>query len=112
MTNTNYQSVSEYIAAQPARVRSALRKVRSAVRKGMPDAEEVISYQIPAYRMHGHAALYFAGWAEHYSIYPTSDRFVAAFKKDAASFAINKRTVRFPLDRPVAVEVKWNPLPK
>ena len=103
MANTDYQSVTEYIAAQPARVRRALKKVRSAVRKGMPGAEEVISYQIPACRLLGYAALYFAGWAEHYSLYPTTDRFVAAFKKDAASFAINKRTVRFPLDQPVPV---------
>ena len=42
----------------------------------MPDAEETISYSIPAYRIGGRVALYFAGWREHFSIYPSTDRLV------------------------------------
>ena len=47
--------------------------------RGGADAEECISYQIPAFKLHGSVLLYFAGWQEHYSVYPASDAMVAAF---------------------------------
>jgi uncharacterized protein YdhG (YjbR/CyaY superfamily) len=67
----------------------------------VPDAEEVISYQVPAYKQHGTYVVYFAGWKQHYSLYPASDRLVAAFKDDLASYEASKGTIRFPLARRV-----------
>ena len=52
MSKTKSKSVAEYIAAQPRASQPALRRVRSVIRKALPGAEEVISYGIPAYRMH------------------------------------------------------------
>jgi uncharacterized protein YdhG (YjbR/CyaY superfamily) len=96
------KSVAEYIAAQPKSSQRALRQVRSVIRKALPEAEEVISYGIPAYRMHGYIALYFAGWRDHYSMYPVNARLVATLKPSSASYDVNdKGTIRFPLSDPV-----------
>ena len=103
MAKTDFTSVGEYIASQPAAVQRALKRVRTAIRKAMPDAEEVISYQIPAYKLDGRAVLYFAGWKQHYSLYPSTARLVAAFKGDLAPYEISKGTIRFPLSEPVPV---------
>jgi uncharacterized protein YdhG (YjbR/CyaY superfamily) len=49
--------------------------------------------------------LYFAGWRQHYSLYPSNDRLVAAFKDDLAPYEVNKGTIRFPLSEPVPVNL-------
>lgn len=104
MAKTRATSVAEYIAVQPPGARSALRKVRAALRKALPTAEEVISYQIPAYKLNGRIVIYFAGWKGHYSIYPAQRRLVAAFKERLAPYEVNnKGTIRFPLSAPVPV---------
>lgn len=95
-------TVDEYIAGFPPSTRAVLRRVRAAIRKALPGAEEVISYRMPAYRQHGYVVIYFAGWKQHYSIYPAGARLVAAFRKDLAPYEVNnKGTIRFPLDAPV-----------
>ena len=105
MAKTDFKSVTEYIAAQPAAVRGVLKRVRGIVRKAMPGAEEVISYQIPAYKLNGRAVLYFAGWARHYSLYPSTDPLVKAFKAELAPYEISKGTIRFPLSEPIPVKL-------
>jgi uncharacterized protein YdhG (YjbR/CyaY superfamily) len=65
----------------------------------------VISYQIAAYKMHGQTVIYFAGWDQHYSLYPSSDRLVAAFKDELARYEVSKGTIRFPLSEPVPVNL-------
>ena len=103
MAKNDSKSVDEYIAAQPEAVQDVLQRVRSAIRKAVPDADEVISYEIPTYKLQGHVVLYFAGWRKHYSLYPATDGVVAAYEDDLAPYEINKRTIRFPLSQPVPV---------
>ena len=98
-------SVDEYITSQPEAVQSLLSLVRTAIRKAVPEAEEVISYKIPTYKLHGQPVLYFAGWKKHYSLYPASDHMVAAFQEELASYTVNKGTIRFPLTQPVPVKL-------
>jgi uncharacterized protein YdhG (YjbR/CyaY superfamily) len=105
MAKTNFKSVDDYIATQPETVQAVLQRVRGTIRKAVPRAEEVISYQIPAYKLDGGAVIYFAGWKEHYSLYPASDRLVKAFKDDLAPYKISKGTIRFPLDEPVPAKL-------
>ena len=45
--------------------------------------------------------IYFAGWSQHYSLYPSSDRLVATFKNELSGYEISKGTIRFPLSEPV-----------
>jgi uncharacterized protein YdhG (YjbR/CyaY superfamily) len=102
---TDFKSVDEYIASQPEAAQDALRRVRSTIRKAVPGAEEVISYKIPTYKLHGDPVLYFAGWRQHYSLYPATGHVLAAFKNDLVPYEINKATIRFPLSGPVPVKL-------
>lgn len=105
MAKTDFKSVAEYIASQPETVQSILKRVRSTIRKTLPRAEEVISYQIPAYKLNGALVIYFAGWKQHFSLYPAGDRLVAAFQDELALYKISKGTIRFPLSQPVPVKL-------
>ena len=105
MAKTDFKSVDEYIASQPEAVQSLLKRVRSTIRKALPGAEEVISYKIPTYKLHGGPVLYFAGWKQHYSLYPATGHVVAAFKDDLAPYQVSKGTIRFPLSQPVPVKL-------
>jgi uncharacterized protein YdhG (YjbR/CyaY superfamily) len=105
MAKTDFNSVDEYIASQPEAAQAVLQRVRSAIRKGVPGAEEVISYQIPAYTLQSGPVLYFAGWKQHYSLYPATDQVVEAFKDDLAPYKVNKGTIRFPLSQPVPMKL-------
>jgi uncharacterized protein YdhG (YjbR/CyaY superfamily) len=106
MANNDFNSVEEYIASQPEIVRGVLERVRSTIRKAVPQAEEVISYMIPTYKLGGRPVLYLAGWKRHYSLYPCTGRLLAAFKDDLAPYEVNnKGTIRFPLSQPVPVKL-------
>lgn len=98
-------TIDEYIVMQPAPAQVALERVRSTIGKAVPDAEECISYSIPAFRFHGRILLYFAGWTEHYSIYPASDAMVAAFEGALDEYRASKGTLRFALSKPVPVKL-------
>ena len=105
MASTGFQSVDEYIASQPEAVQSVLNRVRSAIRKAAPEAEESISYKIPTYKLGEHPVLYFAGWKQHYSLYPANDQVVAAFQHDLAPYKVTGGTIRFPLSEPVPTKL-------
>lgn len=100
-----FKSVDQYISAQPDAAQPVLKRLRSIIQKAVPSAEEVISYQIPAYKLPGGIVLYFAGWKQHYSLYPANDRVVAAFKDELAPYKLSKGTVRFPLSAPVPAKL-------
>ena len=99
------KNVGAYIAGFPRPVQTALRRVRSSVRKAVPEADEVISYQIPAYKLDGKPVIYFAAFKEHYSLYPSNARLVAAFKDELAGHEMSKGTIRFPLSEGVPVKL-------
>jgi uncharacterized protein YdhG (YjbR/CyaY superfamily) len=106
MAKTDFKSVDEYLATQPKPVRTALERVRSAIRKAVPGGEEAISYQIPAYKKDGRVVIYFAGWKEHYSLYPSSKRLEAAFKDELAPYEVSgKGTIRFSVSQPVPAKL-------
>ena len=102
---TEYESIADYIAAQPKATQAALRRVRSAIRKALPKATESLSYKIPTYRIDGKVVIYFAGWAKHYSLYPCGPEFVKAYKKELAKYERSRGTIRFPLDEDVPVKL-------
>lgn len=82
-----------------------LQRVRGTIKKALPGGEEVISYQIPTYKLNGRAVIYFAGWGEHFSLYPAIGRLQAAFKEDLRNYEVSKGTIRFPLSGPVPLKL-------
>ena len=105
MKKGGFASIDDYIAAQAREHRAILRQVRATIRKAVPEAEEAISYQMPAYKLQGRVMLYFAGWKAHYSLYPTTAPLLAAFGDALAGYERSKGTLRFPLDEPVPVRL-------
>jgi uncharacterized protein YdhG (YjbR/CyaY superfamily) len=98
MARPDFGSVDEYIAAQPPPVRPMLERVRATIRKALPGAAEGISYQIPVYKLGGVMVLYFAAFQRHYSIYPATERVLAALGEELAGRVHSKATIRFPLE--------------
>jgi len=94
-----HANVDDYIDGFPPRVRALLRKVRRTIRQAAPDADEVISYNIPAFRRHG-ILVYFAGFKGHIGLFPPV-RGSAALEKAVARYAGPKGNLRFPHDEPL-----------
>jgi len=92
-------TIDEYIADSPENVQPHLEKVRAAIRKAAPDAEEAIKYSIPTFVLNGNL-IHFAGWNNHVGLYPGSKP-IEMFKDELAKYEISKGTVRFPLDKPI-----------
>ena len=101
MAKIEFKSVDEYIGSQPDAVRGQLERVRSTIRKAVPAAEEGISYNLPTYKLHGRPVIYFAGWKQHYSLYPFTAQLLAAFQDELVPYAVHKGTIRFSLSEPV-----------
>jgi uncharacterized protein YdhG (YjbR/CyaY superfamily) len=95
--------IDGYISQFTADVQAVLKKVRETIRKAAPDAKEVISYQMPAFKQHG-ILVYFAAWKEHIGLYPpiTGDK---ALEKAVARYAGPKGNLQFPLDEPIPYDL-------
>ena len=101
MPKVKFKTVTEYIASKPAPVQTILKRVRRAIRKAIPKAEESIAYQIAAYTLKGTTVIYFAGWKDHYALYPIHESLVAEFKDELVGCKFGKGTLRFPFSSPV-----------
>ncbi|HEY6503542.1 MAG TPA: DUF1801 domain-containing protein [Chitinophagaceae bacterium] len=93
------QSIDEYIADFPKPIRDMLEKMRIAIRKAAPGAEETIKYAIPTFAYKGNL-VHFAAYKNHIGFYPAPSG-INAFKKELAGYEQSKGAIRFPLDRPV-----------
>ena len=93
------KNIDEYIIAQREIVRSVLEKLRQTIRKAAPGAEEVISYQMPAFKFYG-MLVYFAAWKNHIGFYATPIGHTA-FKKELSVYKEGKGSVQFPYNRPL-----------
>ena len=105
MAGANVNLVDAYIAKQPSGVQPVLQRVRRIIRKVLPDAEETISYQIPTYKLHEQYVVYFAGWKQHWSLYPVTEPVRSALGSELASYELSKGTVRFLLADPVPAKL-------
>lgn len=94
------QTVSEYIAMFPEEVQEILGKIRKKAQKASPEAEEVISYGVPTFKLHGTYFIYFAAYKNHISIYPIPQG-TDAFTEQIASYKKGKGTLQFPLNKPI-----------
>jgi len=95
------KDIDEYIADFPVDVRLLLQKVRTAIRKAAPKAEEAIKYQMPTFVLNGNL-IHFAGYKNHIGLYPGSKP-IEEFKDDLVKYRTSKGTVQFPLDKPIPV---------
>ncbi len=93
------ESVGAYIASFPPDARKILQRIRRTVRQAAPEAEEVISYRMPAFRLHG-ILLFYAAFSHHIGVYPPVLG-NSALQRALAPYAGPKGNLRFPLDAPI-----------
>jgi uncharacterized protein YdhG (YjbR/CyaY superfamily) len=96
---TASKDISDYISRFPDKVQKILEEVRAAIRKAAPDAQELISYRIPAFTLQGRILVYFAAFKNHIGFYPKTTA-IKKFKKELSAYETAKGTVRFPFDKP------------
>lgn len=93
-------TVDEYLAGVPPRFRPTLERLRRTIRAAAPEAEEVISYQMPAYKQDG-VLVYFAAFRDHCSLFAASDAIRKAYTAELKPFVAGKGTLRFTPERPI-----------
>ena len=96
-------NVDEYISAFPPEVQAILQQVRRVVRSAAPEAREVISYQMPAFKQNG-VLVYFAAFKKHIGFFPPI-KGDAKLEKAASGYAGEKGNLRFPLDQPMPFDL-------
>ncbi len=99
MEKKSFKNVDQYISGFPENVSARLEEMRATIKKAAPEAEEGISYQMPAYKYLG-IVLYFAGYKNHIGFYPTASG-IEAFKNELSKYKGAKGSVQFPLDKPL-----------
>jgi uncharacterized protein YdhG (YjbR/CyaY superfamily) len=97
----HYSRIDAYLATLPSDQRAALQRLRAQIARLVPEAEETISYGMPAFKLHGRFLLSFAGWKAHCSIYPLTDTFLAAHADELERFGRTKGSLHFTPDSPL-----------
>ena len=100
------KNVDEYISTFPESTQMKLQELRACIIKNAPEANELISYKMPGYKLHG-MLVYFAGYKNHIGFYPGASPIVA-FQKEISKYKNAKGSVQFPLDEklPLALITK------
>ncbi|WP_126974138.1 iron chaperone [Gynurincola endophyticus] len=105
MAKTDYQSIDQYHEAFSGDISQRLQTVRELVHRIAPEAEEVISYQIPAFKIGKKFLIYYCAFEKHLSVSnPWSDALLKAFEKELAMFKTSKSVIQFPHNKELPVE--------
>ena len=104
MNKKQFSTIDKYIAEFPANIQIILEKIRQTIKKVAPDSNELISYQMPAFKLNGKNLVYFAVWKNHIGFYPTSSA-TKEFKKELSAYKWAKGSIQFPLDKPIPYDL-------
>lgn len=99
----SFKNIDEYIAIQTPEVQNLLVQMRQNIQKAAPEAEEVISYNMPAYKYHG-ILVYFAAYKNHIGFYATPTGH-SEFKDELSVYKQGKGSVQFPLSKPLPLDL-------
>jgi uncharacterized protein YdhG (YjbR/CyaY superfamily) len=94
---------NEYLAAFPDDTKKYLLLLRETVKNAVPEAEEVISYGMPAFKFRG-PLLYYAAYRHHIGLYPMSTA-IEAFRPFLKEYKCSKGTIQFPLNKPLPLDL-------
>src|SRR5687768_16359263 len=93
------QNVDEYIKDFPEETQNMLQELRATIKKIAPEAEEMIGYAIPSFKLNNVYLVHFAAFKNHIGFYATPSG-NEAFKKEISYYKTGKGSVQFPLDKP------------
>ena len=97
-------TIDNYISTFPKPIREILEKIRSVIVEEAPEAQEAISYSMPAFKLNGKGLVYFAAFKKHIGFYPTPSG-ISAFEKEMAKYKTAKGSVQFPIDKPIPYDL-------
>jgi uncharacterized protein YdhG (YjbR/CyaY superfamily) len=97
------RNIDEFIAGYPEDFQKVLKKVRAAIKKAAPKAEETINYGIPTFTLEGNL-VHFSAFKKHIGFYPTPSG-IEKFKKELSPYEAAKGSVKFPLDQPIPYDL-------
>jgi len=97
------QTVDEYISCASPNVKQHLGQLRTAIMEVAPQAQEVISYQMPTYKLNGYLVS-FGGFSKHVSLFPGAAA-VEAFKEELSDYKTSVGTIQFPVNKPVPIDL-------
>jgi uncharacterized protein YdhG (YjbR/CyaY superfamily) len=96
-------NIDAYISGFPEEKQILLQQIRETIRKVAPQAEEVISYGMPAFKQNG-MLVWFAAFKNHIGFYPFPTG-IEAFKEELSAYKGTKGSIHFPLDKPLPLEL-------
>ena len=103
-SNTKFKTLDEYISVLPANTKAIFNELRKIIKQAAPQAEELISYNMPAFKLHG-GLVYYAAWKGRIGFYPGTPQIEAAFKKEISEYECSKGTIKFPLNRSIPYDL-------
>lgn len=95
MNKVKVATIDAYIALQPEAIRGRLEELRQLIRSEVPEAQETISYNMPAFKLQG-MLVGFAAWKEHCGFYPWNGHTVADFAKELEGFTTSSGAIQLP----------------
>ena len=95
------REIDGYLAALDEPKRGTLEQLRRTILEVVPDAEQCISYGMPAFKLDGKAVAGFAAFKNHLSYFPHSSTVLPEVSEDLVGYTASKGTLRFPIDRPL-----------
>jgi uncharacterized protein YdhG (YjbR/CyaY superfamily) len=98
------EEIDDYLRGVEEPKRGTLEALRGAILEVIPDAEQGISYGVPAFRLHGKTIAGFAAFKDHLSYLPHSGRVLGELAGDLSAYTMTKMTkgsLHFPVDRPL-----------
>jgi uncharacterized protein YdhG (YjbR/CyaY superfamily) len=104
MEKLQAKTIDEYLAFQPEKVMEALENLRQIIRETAPEAEEVISYGIPAYKYHG-MLVYFAAYKKHCSLFAGNGALTEQMQEVLKAYKTSKGTIQFTVEKPLPDEL-------
>ena len=93
--------VDEYVRGVAEPGRTTLQTLRRTILEIVPDAEQVISYGVPAFRLRGKTVAGFAAFKNHRSYLPFSGSVLSELAKELEGYAMTKSSLHFPADHPL-----------
>ncbi len=100
--NKAVKNIDDYIALQSLEIRESLEKLRHTIKLAAPNAEEVISYGMPAFKFHG-ILVYFAAFKNHCSLFPANSSLIAEMEDELKKYKTSKGTIQFTVEKPLPV---------
>ena len=101
---TECKDFEAYIVNFPEEIQELLNQLRAAIRQTAADAQESISYGMPAFKLNGKPLVYFAAFKNHIGFYatPTGHK---EFENELSKYKQGKGSVQFPINQPLPLEL-------